>query len=117
MTPGFLGSFSGSLKPFFIGGDPIREILVKIPPEVRRADGPRDSPMAKPMKQGPVRFGGRNIKMLIMKNNSTVMSSMPTLIPERMGMANGAQGSPLRAANADRLLACVLMRMPKKATP
>ncbi len=92
-------------------------ILVKIPPQIRRAAAPSDSPMAKPMKHGPVSSAGRKIRMEIMKNSSTVMSSIPTLIPERMGIASGPQGRPVRAANAERLFACVLIRMPNQATP
>ena len=42
--------------------------------------------MAKPMKQGPTSSRGRNIRMQIMKNNSTATSSRPTLMPERSGM-------------------------------
>ena len=33
-------------------------ILVNIPPQIRRAEAPRDSPMAKPMKQGPANSFG-----------------------------------------------------------
>ncbi len=92
-------------------------ILVKMPPQMRRTEAPSDSPMAKPMKQGPTRWVGRKIRMLIMKNSSTQTSSRPTLMPERSGMPSVASGSPLSAENAVRELATVLMRMPNHATP
>src|SRR5271170_3316089 len=85
MTPGFLGSSSGSLKTIFIRSDPMSAILVNMPPQMRRTLAPSDSPMAKPMKQGPAR-SLRNIKMQIMKNSSTATSSRPTLMPDRSGM-------------------------------
>ena len=37
-------------------------ILVKIPPAIRRADAPRDSPMAKPRKQYPDDLAGNKEK-------------------------------------------------------
>ena len=73
--------------------------------------------MAKPMKQGPTSSRGRNIRMQIMKNNSTQTSSRPTLMPERSGMPSVASGLPLSAENAVRELDTVLMRMPNQATP
>ena len=73
--------------------------------------------MAKPMKQGPARSRGRNIRMQIMKNNSTATSSSPTLMPERSGMPTVASGLPFSAEKAVRELATVLMRMPNQATP
>jgi len=41
------------LKTIFIRSEPMSAILVKMPPAMRRADAPSDSPMAKPMKQAP----------------------------------------------------------------
>jgi len=87
-----------------------------MPPQIRSTEAPSDSPIAKPMKQGPIRSVGRN-RMLIMKNNSTQTSSKPTLMPERSGMPRVASGSPLSAEKAVRELATVLMRMPNQATP
>ena len=92
-------------------------ILVKMPPQIRSTEAPRDSPMAKPMKQGPTRSRGRNIRMQIMKNNSTATSSRPMLMPERSGMPRVASGLPLSAENAARELEMVLIRMPNQATP
>src|SRR5580704_2742909 len=117
MTPGFLGSSSGSLKTIFMRSEPMSAILVKMPPQMRRTLAPRDSPMAKPMKQGPTSSPGRNFRMQIMKNNSTETSNMPTLMPERSGMPSVARGLPLSAEKAARELATVLMRMPNHATP
>ena len=92
-------------------------ILVKMPPQMRNALAPSDSPMAKPMKHGPTRPSGRNARMQIMKNSSTLTSNSPTLMPERRGMQSVAKGLPLSAEKAVRELATVLMRMPNQATP
>src|SRR5947207_547323 len=116
MTPGFFGSSSGSLKTIFIRSDPMSAILVKMPPQMRSTLAPSDSPMAKPMKQGPA-SSLRNIRMQIIKNSSTATSSRPTLMPERSGMPRVASGLPCSAENAVRELATVLMRMPNQATP
>ena len=92
------------------------ETLVKIPPQIRSTEAPSDSPMAKPMKKGqPVPW--RNIRMQIMKNNSTATSNKPTLMPERNGMPKVLSGLPLSAEKAVRELDTVLMRMPNQATP
>ena len=52
----------GSLKTIFIRSEPMSAILVKMPPQIRRTDAPRDSPIANPMKQGPTSSRGRNIR-------------------------------------------------------
>src|SRR5246127_406539 len=117
ITPGFFGSSSGSLKTIFIRSEPMSAILVKMPPQMRSALAPSDSPMAKPMKHGPTRALGRKTRMQIMKNNSTHTSSSPTLMPERKGMPRVASGLPRSAENAVREFAVVLMRMPNQATP
>src|ERR1700677_1264151 len=116
MTPGFFGSSSGSLKTIFIRSEPMSAILVKMPPQMRKTEAPSDSPMAKPMKQGPAR-SFRNIRMQIMKNNSTATSKRPTLMPERNGMPRVLSGLPLSAEKEVRELETVLMRMPNQATP
>ena len=117
MTPGFFGSSSGSLKTIFIRSLPMSAIFVKMPPQMRSTLAPSDSPIAKPMKHGPTRLFGKKTRMLIMKKSSTQTSSRPTLMPERSGMPTIAAGLPRNAANAVRLLAVVLMRMPNHATP
>ena len=117
ITPGFFGSSSGSLKTIFIRSLPMSAILVKMPPQMRSALAPRLSPMAKPMKAGPTRLAGRYFRITIMKNSSTLTSSRPTLMPLRRGMLSTGRPSPFRLANAVRLLAVVLMRMPNHATP
>ena len=53
MTPGFRASSSLILKTIFIRSEPMSAIFVKMPPAMRRAAAPSDSPMAKPMKHGP----------------------------------------------------------------
>src|SRR5947208_3944128 len=117
ITPGFLGSSSGNLKTIFIRSEPMSAIFVKIPPQMRSALAPSDSPMAKPMKQEPTSSLGRNTRMQIMKNNSTETSSKPMLMPERSGMPSVASGLPLSAENEVRELEVVLIRMPNQATP
>ncbi len=53
MTPGLRASSSLILKTIFIKSAPMSAILVKMPPATRSAAAPNDSPMAKPIKQGP----------------------------------------------------------------
>src|SRR5579862_3373232 len=53
ITPGLRASSSLILKTIFIRSEPMSAILVKIPPAIRRAAAPSDSPMANPIKQGP----------------------------------------------------------------
>ena len=52
-----------------------------------------------------------------MMNSSTLMSSMPMLIPASSGIACSGYGLPLRLANAMREFANVFTRMPNHATP
>src|SRR6185295_10475693 len=117
MTPGLRGSSSGRLKTIFMRSAPMSAILVKMPPQMRSADAPRDSPMAKPMKHGPARSLGRNARMQIMKNSSMATRRRPTLMPDFNGMSSVASGLPFSAENAAREFATVLMRMPNHATP
>src|SRR5919109_2997400 len=53
MTPGLRASSSLILKTIFMRSEPMSAILVKMPPAMRSAEAPSDSPMAKPMKHGP----------------------------------------------------------------
>ena len=92
-------------------------IFVKIPPAMRSAAAPSDSPMAKPRKQTPAYSPGMNSRMASMKSSSTEMSIMPTLMPARSGMSHTGNASPFRPAKAVRELAKVFMRMPYQATP
>ena len=92
-------------------------ILVKIPPQMRSALAPRLSPIAKPMKAGPTSAVGRNLRMQIMKNNSTLTNNKPTLMPLRKGMASTGRPWPFKLAKAVRLFAMVLIRIPNQATP
>ena len=116
MTPGFFGSSSGSWKTIFIRSAPMSAILVKMPPQMRSALAPSDSPMAKPRKLGPTRSPGRNTRMQIMKNSSTHTSSRPTDMPDCSGMESVFRALPPSAAKDVRELATVLMRMPNHAT-
>ena len=92
-------------------------ILVKMPPAIRSAAAPSDSPMAKPRKQAPATSAGMKSRIASMKSSSTEISIIPTLIPERSGMSQTGQALPRRLANAVRELARVLIRMPNQATP
>jgi hypothetical protein len=105
------------LKTIFIRSEPISAILVKIPPAMRSAAAPSDSPMAKPMKQTPASSPGTNSRMSSIISSSTLMSIMPTLMPARRGISWTGKGLPLRLAKAVREFASVLMRMPNHATP
>jgi hypothetical protein len=58
-----------------------------------------------------------NSRMHNMMNNSTLMSSMPMLIPASSGIECSGYGRPFRLANAMRELAKVFTRMPNHATP
>ncbi len=53
ITPGLRASSSLILKTIFIRSAPMSAIFVKMPPAMRSAAAPSDSPMAKPMKHGP----------------------------------------------------------------
>ena len=53
MTPGLRASSSLILKTIFIRSAPMSAIFVKIPPAIRSAAAPSDSPTANPMKQAP----------------------------------------------------------------
>ncbi len=92
-------------------------ILVKIPPAIRRALAPSDSPMAKPIKLAPAYSRGTNINMVSIIMSSTEMSTTPMLIPASNGMLRSLSGLRSSEAKAMRLLARVFMRIPNQATP
>src|SRR5437762_9793978 len=116
ITPGFFGSSSGNLKTIFIKSEPMSAIFVKMPPQMRRALAPSDSPMAKPMKQGPASSLGRKTRMQIMKNSSTQTRSNPTLMPERSGMFSVASRSEEHTSElqSPMYLVCRLLLEKKK---
>src|SRR5207249_5552960 len=60
--------------------------LRKDAPATRSAAAPSDSPMANPIKHGPARFPGMNNKMQSIKNSSTLINSIPMLMPACIGM-------------------------------
>ena len=72
-------------------------ILVKMPPAMRSAAAPSDSPMAKPRKQTPAYSPGMNSRMASMNSSSTEISIMPTLMPERSGMSHTGKALPAQA--------------------
>ena len=61
-------------------------IFVKMPPAIRSAAAPSDSPIAKPMKHGPAYSPGTNRRMHSIRKSSTLMSSIPMLMPDSSGM-------------------------------
>ena len=87
MTPGFRASSSLMLKTIFIRSEPMSAILVKMPPAMRSAAAPSDSPMAKPMKHGAGIVPGMKSRMHSMMNSSTLMRSMPMDMPALSGIA------------------------------
>jgi len=91
-------------------------IFVKMPPAIRSAAAPSDSPIAKPMKQAPARSGGRKSRMTSIISSSRLMSTMPMDMPDFIGMRWTGSGWPRSEANAVRELAKVLTRMPNQAT-
>ena len=105
ITPGLRGSSSFTLKTIFMRSEPMSAILVKIPPAIRRADAPRDSPMANPRKQYPTISRGTKSRMITIMTSSREMRKSPTLIPERRGMFTTSQGFPASEAKAVRALA------------
>jgi hypothetical protein len=105
------------LKTIFIRSAPMSAILVKMPPQIRSAEAPRDSPIAKADEAGPASSDGRNARMQIMKKSSIATRRRPTLMPDLRGIRSVASGLPFSAENAVRELATVLIRMPNQATP
>ena len=91
-------------------------ILVKMPPAIRSAEAPSDSPMAKPMKHAPAMSAGRNSRMTSIISSSRLISTMPMLMPDFIGIRCTGSGLPSSAANAVRELAKVFTRMPNQAT-
>ena len=87
ITPGLRASSSLILNTIFIRSEPTSAILVKMPPAMRSAAAPSDSPIAKPMKQEPAIEPGRNSMMASMISSSTEISTIPTLIPARSGIS------------------------------
>src|SRR6516162_7764873 len=116
MTPGLRGSSSFTLKTIFIRSEPMSAILVKIPPAMRRAEAPSDSPMAKPRKPMPTIWRSTKSRMMTIITSSSEIRNRPIDIPARRGILTTSQGSPRRAANAVRALANVLTRIPYHAT-
>ena len=105
MTPGLRTSSSLILKTIFIRSDPMSAILVKMPPAIRSAAAPSDSPMAKPMKQGPANSPGTKRRMMSMRTSSTAIRSIPMLIPALRGISSVGYGFPFSPAKAVRELA------------
>ena len=91
-------------------------ILVKMPPQILSTLAPRDSPIAKPMKQDPARAGGTKTRIAIISISSVLIRSTPMLMPERVGISETGRARPRSAANAMRLFAMLLISMPNQAT-
>jgi len=113
---GVLGIVFGSLKTIFMRSEPISAIFVKIPPAILSAEAPRDSPIAKPMKQGPARS--------FEKNKDADHKEKLNTDKEKTNAHTGFErnidyptGFPARDAKAVRAFAFVLILMPNHATP
>ena len=91
-------------------------ILVKMPPAIRSAAAPRDSPIANPMKHAPAISAGRNSRMVSIISSSRLISTMPIDMPDFSGMRCSGSGMPRSETNAVRELAKVFTRMPNHAT-
>ena len=96
-------------------------IFVKMPPQMRRADAPRDSPMAKPMKHGTgVIADGRNSQDA---DHEEQLHAHQQQADAHAGLRSGIaysvlSGLPVRARRRRRASwRTVLMRMPNHATP
>ena len=87
MTPGLRASSSLILKAIFIRSEPMSAILVKMPPAMRSALAPSDSPIANPMKQAPASDPGTNSMMTSIISSSTLISAMPMDMPDFMGIS------------------------------
>src|SRR5262245_4874550 len=105
ITPGLRGSSSFTLKTIFIRSEPMSAILVKMPPAMRKAEAPSDSPMAKPRKQTPTIDRGTNRRMITIITSSSEIKNRPTDMPDLNGMLTTSHGSPLSEAKAVRQLA------------
>ncbi len=91
-------------------------ILVKIPPAIRRALAPNDSPMAKPIRLAPASSLGTHRRMMSIMISSTHTNKTPMLIPASRAMFKILSGLVSSEEKAVLLLARVFMRMPYQAT-
>ena len=93
-------------------------ILVKMPPAMRSAAAPSDSPMAKPMKQGPAIVAGDE-QQDAQHDQQFDGDQHHADAHARLAAGSRSMGIGLapQAANAVRELAKVLTRMPNHATP
>ena len=89
---------------------------MKIPPATRRAEAPKDSPIAKPMKQAPAKCPGTNNKIVNIKINSTDTRQTPIDIPAFKGIFKIFKGFPFNDENAVLALAKVFILIPNQAT-
>ena len=80
-------------------------IFVKMPPAMRRAEAPSDSPIAKPRKQTPATWRGTYSRMTTIMTSSSEIRNRPIDMPARSGMLTTSQGTPFSEANAVRELA------------
>ena len=89
---------------------------MKIPPAILRTEAPKDSPIAKPIKQGPASSLGMNTKIISITKSSMLISNIPIDIPDFKGIANVGKGLPFKLANAALEFAKVLILIPNQAT-
>jgi len=103
-------------KTIFIRSAPISAILVNIPPAIRNALAPRDSPMANPIKLAPASSRGTYNNIINIMMSSTETKSTPMLMPASRAIFKTLRGFLSREENAVLLLARVFIRIPYQAT-
>ena len=91
-------------------------IFVKIPPATRKADAPKDSPIANPIKHAPAISPGTNSKIISIIISSTETKSTPILIPAFKGILRIFNGFPFNDAKAVLAFARVFILIPNQAT-
>ncbi len=87
ITPGLRASSSFTLNTIFMRSAPMSAIFVKMPPAIRSAAAPSDSPIANPMKHEPAYSPGTKSRIVSISTSSTEISSMPMLMPAESGIA------------------------------
>jgi len=116
ITPGLRGSSSLMPKTIFMRSAPMSAILVNIPPAIRSALAPRDSPTAKPIKLAPASSRGTKHSIINIMISSTQTKSTPMLMPASRAIFKSLSGFLSNEVNATLLLAKVFMRIPYQAT-
>jgi peptide/nickel transport system ATP-binding protein len=81
------------LKTIFMRSEPMSAILVKIPPQIRRAEAPRDSPMAKPMNAAPAVLSVEDLRVELRSGDAIVEDVTLSVAPGQILGLVGESGS------------------------